>query len=270
MTLEEWISRIRDFFPFEPTRDQQQALEKLAAFLVYGREDTVFLLRGYAGTGKTSLISALIRLLDALKREAVLMAPTGRAAKVLAGYSGHPASTIHKKIYRKASREIEYGAFSLNNNPHKQAILIIDEASMISNESDSSFRFGSGHLLEDVLTYSYSGEDNRLILMGDTAQLPPIGQSISPAMDPDYLRQLGMRVMEVELTDVVRQSKGSGILDNATRLREAIRQKKTTAFPQLKINQIDVISLSGDELVEALVSSYAGWEWKKQSDLLFQ
>jgi exodeoxyribonuclease-5 len=186
-----------------------------------------------------------------------LLAPTGRAAKVLALYSGHPALTIHKKIYRKAVVSGEEGGFSLNFNKHKDTFFIVDEASMIANGgSDQSF-FGSGRLLEDLLEYVYSGENCRLILMGDTAQLPPVGQELSPALDPVQLRALGMEASGIELTQVLRQAGDSGILQNATALRDAIRTEAYKVLPQIRVNGVDVIRLSGEDLMETLTASFA-------------
>lgn len=214
----------------------------------------MFLLKGYAGTGKTSLISALIRYLQANQLDCVLMAPTGRAAKVLASYSGHTAYTIHKTIYRKGAGE--NGGFSLNWNRHRNAVFIVDEASMIANEAAENAQFGSGHLLEDLLEYVFLGDHCRLILMGDTAQLPPVGQVLSPALDPERLRILGMEAQGIELTQVLRQAGDSGILGNATALRDAIRFDEVKRFPRLKVNKVDVIRLAGDELSDVLSASY--------------
>jgi len=249
-------AEISSFFPFQPTPEQQTALEKLAHFMLNASEQQVFLLKGYAGTGKTTLISALIRYLDEHHLGCILMAPTGRAAKVLASYSGHQAMTIHKNIYRKSKITGEEGPFSLNFNNHKDTFFIVDEASMISNERGESYSFGSGHLLEDLLEFIYTGENCRLILMGDTAQLPPVGQILSPALDAEELRKLGMETHEIELTTVVRQAVDSGILSNATSLREAIRNDLVKILPKLRINQVDVIRVPGDELIDTLSASY--------------
>jgi len=246
--------QITTYFPFEPTVEQTEALNRLSTYLLTGDDTDVFLLKGYAGTGKTSLISALIRYLQANQLDCVLMAPTGRAAKVLASYSGHPAFTIHKTIYRKATGE--NGAFSLNWNRHRNAVFIVDEASMIANETGENAQFGSGHLLEDLLEFVFLGDHCRLILMGDTAQLPPVGQALSPALDPERLRVLGMEAQGMELTQVLRQAGDSGVLRNATALRYAIRFDEVKRFPRLKVNKVDVIRLAGDELSDVLSASY--------------
>jgi len=256
MTSEQLVRQITGFFPFEPTLEQHDALERLAVFMLTGNEQQVFLLKGYAGTGKTSLISALIRYLDDTKVGCVLMAPTGRAAKVLASYSGHIAYTIHKKIYRKGPVTGKDGVFGLNFNQHRDTFFIVDEASMISNDTGELSSFGSGRLLEDLLEYVYSGDNCRLILMGDTAQLPPVGQLLSPALDPEQLRSMGMEAMGLELTQVLRQAGDSGILRNATALRDSIRFDQVKVLPQLMVNNIDVIRLPGDELSDALTASF--------------
>jgi exodeoxyribonuclease V len=243
-------------FPFEPTKEQHEALNLLAGFMLSSTDQQVFLLKGYAGTGKTSLISALIRYLDEKQVGCVLLAPTGRAAKVLASYSGHPATTIHKKIYRKAVISPDEGGFGLNFNKHKDSFFIVDEASMIANDRGENATFGSGYLLEDLLEFVYSGENCRLILMGDTAQLPPVGQLLSPALDPLQLRRMGMDATVMELTQVLRQAGDSGILMNATALRESIRSNAVSTWPRIKTNKLDVIRLEGDELSDAVNASY--------------
>lgn len=175
-----FLDNIKSNFPHTPTAQQEQLLQQLADFVQFSH-DTIFILRGYAGTGKTSIVSALIRAMDDLKQPVQLLAPTGRAAKVLANYSNHPAFTIHKKIYRQQTVGEQYGAFSLNVNLSKHTLFIVDEASMITNYNEGMF--GSGHLLDDLISFVYGTEGCRLILVGDSAQLPPIGQDISPALD---------------------------------------------------------------------------------------
>lgn len=256
MTPAQLAESIATFFPFEPTSEQIEALDKLAFFMLNATEQQVFLLKGYAGTGKTSLISALIRYLDDKGVGCELLAPTGRAAKVLASYSGHQAFTIHKKIYRKAVVSSQDGAFALNFNKHRDTFFIVDEASMISNDRGENATFGSGHLLEDLLEFVYSGENCRLILMGDTAQLPPVGQILSPALDSAQLRSLGMEASSIELTQVLRQAGNSGVLENATALRESIRNNLVAVLPKLKVNKTDVIRLQGEELIDTVTASF--------------
>ncbi len=256
MAPESLVSDISACFPFEPTPEQQEALQRMAGFLLSDHTHQLFLLKGYAGTGKTSLISALIRYLDDRHLDCLLMAPTGRAAKVLASYSGHPAYTIHKTIYRKAVVSPENGGFELNYNKHKNAVFIVDEASMIANDSSENATFGTGHLLEDLLEFTYVGDNCKLILMGDTAQLPPVGRTLSPALDRSALRSLGMDVEDIELTTVLRQAVDSGILANATAIRDSIRFDRVKLFPQLTINTVDVIRLTGETFSDTLSASF--------------
>ena len=197
--------QIKENFPYEPTFEQEIVLKSLAAFLLSPRNDAVFVLRGYAGTGKTSLVGALVRTLDKLQQKSILLAPTGRAAKVFSAYAGHPAFTIHKKIYRQQSFSNEVSNFSVNDNLTTHTLYIVDEASMISNEGLSGAVFGTGRLLDDLIQFVYSGTGCRLILMGDTAQLPPVGEEQSPALFAEALKGYGLEVIEVDLTQVVRQ-----------------------------------------------------------------
>ena len=168
--------QIKTNFPYKPTFEQEKVVKILADFLFSRKMDTLFLLKGYAGTGKTSLIGALVKTLDQLEQKCILLAPTGRAAKVFAHYAGHPAYTIHKKIYRQKSFSNEMDNFSINDNLHQHTLFIVDEASMISNEGLSGSMFGTGRLLDDLIQYVYSGQGCRLMLIGDTAQLPPVGE----------------------------------------------------------------------------------------------
>ena len=184
-------TQIKENFPYEPTFEQEIVLKSLAAFLLSPRNDAVFVLRGYAGTGKTSLVGALVRTLDKLQQKSILLAPTGRAAKVFSAYAGHPAFTIHKKIYRQQSFSNEVSNFSVNDNLTTHTLYIVDEASMISNEGLSGAVFGTGRLLDDLIQFVYSGTGCRLILRGDTAQLPPVGEEQSPALFAEALKGYG-------------------------------------------------------------------------------
>ena len=187
-----------------------------------------------------------------------LLAPTGRAAKVLSVYSGHPAFTIHKKIYRQQSFSNELSNFSINDNLHQHTLFIVDEASMISNDGLSSSSFGTGRLLDDLVQYVYSGQGCRLLLMGDTAQLPPVGEEESPALTAEVLQGYGLAVREVDLTQVVRQLGDSGILWNATALRQLIADEDTFALPKIKVTGFpDIRVLPGDELIEEINSCYS-------------
>ena len=252
-----FLSQIKKNFPHEATSEQKLALEKLSDFLFSRNNDSLFLLKGYAGTGKSSLVGALVKTMTELKQKTILMAPTGRAAKVFALYSGQNAYTIHKKIYRQKIFSNEPTGFVLSDNLHKHTLFLVDEASMISNNGLDSSGFGSGRLLDDLIRYVYSGEGCRLLLIGDLAQLPPVSQSNSPALDIGILRGYNLDIHSITLTQVVRQSEMSGILLNATHLRTAIMEGAVNVFPQLITkNQSDVIIVNGDELVEAIENSY--------------
>lgn len=248
-------SQIKLNFPFAPTVQQEKTIEKLAEFLLSPSEREVFMLCGYAGTGKTTLISALVRTLVQLERRVVLLAPTGRAAKVFSNYSGRSAHTIHKCIYRQKSI-VNNAVFTLADNRWRNTLFIVDEASMIAAGGSSGF--GSGALFDDLVEFVYSGDGCSLLLLGDTAQLPPVGEEISPALSCDYIRSMLLNVVRVEMTQVMRQSDGSGILQNATMLREIISQGVVGQFPQVRFEGFaDVCRVSGDELIEAIESCYS-------------
>ncbi len=255
--LSDFISkRIRQKFGFEPTEQQSVLIEKLAVFMMSTDDRKAFLLKGYAGTGKTSIVSALVKALNSLEQKTVLLAPTGRAAKVLSGYSGFPAFTIHKKIYRQKS--MADFRFQLSDNLHKNTLFIVDEASMISN-SGSETTFGSGRLLDDLIEFVYSGESCSLLLLGDTAQLPPVEQTQSPALDADFLKSFGLRITEFTLTYVVRQALESGILYHATNLRMHLAEENTRNHPNFRLNNFsDVTRLSGIDLIDTIERSYSG------------
>jgi len=249
-------SRIQDQLPFEPTEQQTQLIEELGVFLMSTDSEKAFLLRGYAGTGKTSVVSALVRALNELKQKTILLAPTGRAAKVISGYSGFPAFTIHKKIYRQKSMS-EF-RFQLADNLHTHTLFIVDEASMISNLGSES-TFGSGRLLDDLVEFVYSSDGCSLLLLGDTAQLPPVMQPHSPALERDKLQGYGLKVHEFTLTHVVRQALESGILHNATLLRQQLTDERTTEFPRFELEGFaDIRKLSGMELIDEIQRSYDG------------
>ncbi len=242
---------------FEPTPGQSLLIKGLAGCLSSEEEDAVILVKGFAGTGKTTMINALIRTLEALKVRSVMMAPTGRAAKVMAGYTGRPAFTIHKKIYRQQASPDGAGKSVLDRNFYANTWFIVDEASMISNQSGSGMAFGSGHLLSDLLEYVYSGNHCRLVLLGDTAQLPPVGLPLSPALEAATLRSFGFAVHEFELKDVVRQALHSGILNCATQIRKRITGGDSAGFFPLDIESFpDVNRISGEDLVEAITTHY--------------
>ncbi|WP_294616498.1 ATP-dependent RecD-like DNA helicase [uncultured Bacteroides sp.] len=249
--------QIKENFPYQPTSEQEIAIKSLSEFLLAPHNEAVFLLRGYAGTGKTSLVGALVRTLDKLQQKVVLLAPTGRAAKVFSVYAGHPAFTIHKKIYRQQSFSNETDNFSVNDNLTNHTLYIVDEASMISNDGLSGASFGTGRLLDDLVQFVYSGAGCRLLLMGDTAQLPPVGEEQSPALWADALRGYGLEVQETDLTQVVRQEQQSGILWNATRLRQLIAEDACGALPKIRVAGFaDIKVLPGNELIDVLEACY--------------
>ena len=245
---------VRDYFPFEPTDDQAELFVQLDAFLrdpLPGRK--VFVLRGYAGTGKTTVVSALVQWLAKMQRKYTLMAPTGRAAKVMSAYAGVPASTIHKKIYRQTSGSpSERLSFQRQPNRVEEMLYIVDEASMISDEKS----FGETGLLDDLMGYVFEKSTNRLLLIGDTAQLPPVGQLLSPALDPQLLAErFRARVEGVELRQVMRQAEASGILVNATELREELRQAEPAIHLHTK-GFGDMFKMGGDKLEDGLRWAY--------------
>ena len=244
--------------PFTPTGCQKKLIEALSNYIISYEPDEIMLIKGYAGTGKTTMVFSLTQGLASLKIRSVLLAPTGRAAKVMAGYSKMPAFTIHKKIYRQKSSSDGMGKFALDKNLHKNTYFIVDEASMISNELSDNSVFGSGRLLDDLLEYVYSGENCRLVLVGDTAQLPPVKLNISPALEAASLEYYGFSVKEVELKEVVRQTEDSGILFNATEIRNRIGSlEDNSGFFPIELNSFDDVErISGEELIETISSAY--------------
>ena len=248
------IARIKAELPFEPNEEKEGLFRALGAFLVSRDAQKAFILKGYAGTGKTSVISALVRAMQALKQPCVLLAPTGRAAKVLSRYSGEQAYTIHKKIYRQNQLGME--AFSLCDNLHRNTLFIVDEASMLSGNRDNT-TFGSGCLLDDLVKYVYSGSNCSLLLLGDDAQLPPVGSLSSPALDEAFMASYGLHVSGFGLQEVARQALDSGILSEATRLRQEIQNSKFK-IQNLSIqpNGRDIIKVPGEEVIDTLEQSW--------------
>lgn len=240
---------------YEPNDEQWQLLAAFAHFIFYGNENAVLLLNGYAGTGKTSMIGAMVKAMNELGRKAVLLAPTGRAAKVFTEWSGHTAYTIHRRIYRQKGY-LDAG-FSVAENKHTDTIFIVDEASMVANSGGENMIFGTGNLLDDLIHYVYNGQGCRLMLMGDVAQLPPVGQSQSPAMNPKVLASYGLQPQVVQLTSIARQDSDSGILYNATMLRQNMHQEPLPA-PKLRLQAFpDIEAVSGEFLLETISDSYS-------------
>lgn len=250
--IQEFKDLIPTYLPFSPNADQHAAIAKISDFIFNRDERSVFILKGYAGTGKTNLISAFTKALPGIKWRSVLLAPTGRAAKVLSSYSQRQAQTIHKKIFRKQMDANGSIHFSLAENLHRNTLFIVDEASMISADSGGESLFNS--LLENLFEYIYSGHNCKLILIGDTAQLPPVGSNESPALNRDYLKSaFHLNIHFYELKEVARQRLESGILLNATNLRNSIDAEEF--IPPRLVCTPDVVRLSGEELEDCLNSS---------------
>ncbi len=257
--LSNYISeKIKSKFSFDPTPSQLSVIDGMAALLASDAARPVMIINGYAGSGKTALMAAFCAVAQELDVPLNLMAPTGRAAKVLAGFTGLPAYTIHKRIYRQDVATDYHSAFSLNFNRDSGAVFIVDEASMISNASTGDTEFGTGRLLEDLLDFVFSRQNCKLILMGDSAQLPPVGTNIGPALDEAYLRQYGVEVQSFLLTDVVRQQQDSGILRNSLLLRELIfRQQPASGYPKFDLAHVsDIERIGGSDLIETLAGCY--------------
>ena len=257
MIQDELKYRILQTFGYTPTPEQERAWEVFSMFMTDREEHVVMILRGLAGTGKTTLAGAIVKAMARLHQKLMLLAPTGRAAKVFSLYAGHAAYTIHRRIYRQKSAG-DLSAFSLNDNLNKDTLFIIDEASMISNDAlgtDGRMAFGSGCLLDDLMQFVYNGQTCRMLLIGDKAQLPPVGEEESPALSASFLRGYGMKVYEADLNQVLRQSEDSGILWNATVIRRL--DLGTLMLPQIRVKGFeDIQVVPGDELVESLSSSY--------------
>lgn len=244
-------------FPFDPTADQMHALDVFERFMTDSDERCVMILRGSAGTGKTSLASVIVRTLLDLQYKISLLAPTGRAAKVFSLTSGQPAATIHRSIYRERTFAGLDGKFNLNANLYRNRLFMIDEASMISLTSVNS-TFGSGCLLDDLIQFVYNERNCRMLLIGDKAQLPPVGEAESPALRADVLAAYGLKVHECDLNEVLRQSQDSGILYNATIIRQMITHDQATVLPKIRFKGFaDISIVPGDELIESLSTSYA-------------
>lgn len=254
VNVADFFSDVLEFLPYEPNPEQVEAIASFAHFLLYGGERSLYLLNGYAGTGKTSLIGAIVQTLTRRGIKVILLAPTGRSAQVLSEYSHRAAWTIHRRIYRQDSYLGE--SFALAENKHTRTVFIVDEASMIANSSAEGAIFGSGHLLDDLISYVYSGEGCKLMLMGDGAQLSPVGQSESPALDVKLLQGYGLFIYNVNLTLIARQASDSGILQNATIVRKILTSGEAVV-PKLELTQYsDIESLSGEFMMETLSDCY--------------
>ena len=258
MIQDEIEYQIQQAMPHTPTAEQRQAISVFCRFLADRHERVAMILRGSAGTGKTTLSAAFVKALHALHQKQVLMAPTGRAAKVFSLHSQQPTYTIHRRIYRQKSIDAGIGGFQLNHNLHNHTLFVIDEASMVANQSFGSDSFGSGCLLDDLIEYVYAGDNCRMLLIGDKAQLPPIGEAESPALQADVLRSYGIEVYETDLNEVLRQSFDSGIYYNATVIRQMITHDELTRLPRIRFQGFaDICMVPGDELIEQLASSYS-------------
>ena len=257
MISDELKYRINQSLGLEPTAEQAHAIEVFSMFLSDRHEHVVMILRGSAGTGKTTLAGAIVKALVSLKQKMILMAPTGRAAKVFSLNAGHPAYTIHRRIYRQKSAG-DLSSFSLNDNLNRDTLFLVDEASMIANQGYGESSFGSGFLLDDLMRFVYNGQNCRMVLIGDKAQLPPVGEDESPALMADVLRGYGMKVYECDLNQVLRQSESSGILWNATQIRSILLSPSSFHLPRIKFQGFaDIQIVPGDELIESLSSSYS-------------
>ena len=257
MINEELKYRILQNFGFKPTVDQMYAVDLFARFMTDRDERVVMILRGSAGTGKTSLAGAIVRTMLELRQKVSLLAPTGRAAKVFSLNANQPAATIHRSIYREKAFTGLDGKFNLNVNLFHDRLFMVDEASMISLSSNNS-TFGSGCLLDDLIQFVYNDRNCRMLLVGDKAQLPPIGEEESPALRADVLRAYGLTVYECDLNEVLRQSQDSGILYNATVIRQMITHDEVTQLPKIRFKGFaDISIVPGDELIERLASSYS-------------
>ena len=257
MVVDELKYKILQQFGFPPTQEQANALDVFARFLTDRNPQVVMILRGSAGTGKTSLSGAIVRTLQAIRQKVMLLAPTGRAAKVFSLNSGTPAYTIHRRIYREKSFSGVDGQFNLNDNLFTDTLFMVDEASMIANLGLGGMNFGSGCLLDDLVHFVYQGRNDRLMLIGDKAQLPPVGEEESPALNAAMLQGYGLTVYECDLNEVLRQSEQSGILYNATMIRQMITHDDITQLPKIRFSGFsDIKPMPGAELIEALADSY--------------
>ncbi len=258
MNSSEFYSLVKSKFPFEPTLKQDIVLQQLSDFVFSNVSNELYVLKGFAGTGKTTIIGTIVSNLWEVKKSAVLMAPTGRAAKVISNYSGKEAFTIHKKIYFPRKEKSGAVKFVLQPNKHKKTIFIVDEASMIPDTPGESKLFENGSLLDDLIQFVYSGHQCKLLLIGDTAQLPPVKLDLSPALNENLLGlHYNKEVTKMELDEVVRQQQDSGILSNATILREALTDSFYESFKFNLHGFKDIVRLvDGYEIMDAINDAY--------------
>ena len=257
MIIDELKYQILQQFGFTPTLEQSHVLDVFVHFMTDANPHSVMILRGSAGTGKTSLSGAIVRTLRAIRHKVMLLAPTGRAAKVFSLNSGVPAYTIHRRIYREKAFAGVDGQFNLNDNLYTDTLFMVDEASMVANMGLGGTTFGSGCLLDDLIQFVYQGHNDRLLLIGDKAQLPPIGEEESPALNAAVLEGYGLHVYECDLNEVLRQSQQSGILYNATMIRQMITHDDITQLPKIRFDGFsDIKEMPGAELIESLADSY--------------
>ncbi len=261
MTSSQFYSLLKRQFPFQPTVKQDIFFQQIADFLTKKNDEEIFVLKGYAGTGKTTVISTIVNNLADINMKAVLLAPTGRAAKVIASYSNKPAFTIHKRIYFPKKGKSGGVSFTTQANKFKNTIFIVDEASMISDVAADSKLYENGSLLDDLIFYIYNGQNCKMILLGDTAQLPPVQMEVSPALDTDSLAlHYDKTVLSIELDEVMRQEEKSGILYNATQLRELLKETFLTDI-QFKVKGFkDIVRLTdGYDIQDAIQSAYSNY-----------
>mgnify|MGYP000517321935 FL=1 len=261
MKKEELTAIVMETFGHAPTEEQSRAVSVFSCFMASRELRPAMVLCGSAGTGKTSLTAAMVKTLVGLRQRVVLLAPTGRAAKVLSMNAGIPAFTIHRRIYRQKTFTGDMTGFNLNFNKQRNTLFVVDEASMISNDSFSggAGQFGSGCLLDDLMEYVYSGDNCRLMLVGDRAQLPPVGEDESPALMADMISgAYGLDMYSVNLNEVLRQAADSGILYNANVIRQMITHDEITQLPKICFKGFaDIVMVPGDELIESLAGSYS-------------
>ncbi|MCF6130582.1 AAA family ATPase [Flavobacterium sp. AS60] len=261
MTSSQFYSELQKQFPFQPTVKQDIFFQKIADFLTNSNSNEIFVLKGYAGTGKTTVISTIVNNLGAINKKYVLLAPTGRAAKVIANYSEKPAFTIHKKIYFPKKGKSGGVTFTMKDNKHTNTVFIVDESSMISDVNTEAKLYENGSLLDDLISFVYNGKNCKMIMLGDTAQLPPVQLDVSPALDTEKLAlNYGKEIFSIELDEVMRQEEYSGILYNATELRELLKSHFPDDFKFSLKGYKDIVRLTdGFDIQDAIQSAYSNY-----------